>query len=134
MILYLHILWSDHPEKSNNYLSQYKVITILFNLFLMLYVSYVLVLGKSHRRVQAIGLQKVVHDWSTEHAHTQVTYIINWRFVPLNPLYFIYYWALSFLATTRWYQSLCCGLFCVVDSTYKWDNVQHIFLCLTYFF
>ena len=39
MIRYLHILWTDHHDKSSNHLSTHKVITILLTIFLKLFTS-----------------------------------------------------------------------------------------------
>ena len=61
-----------------------------------------------------------------------VTYLLYyWMFVPLNPLFFpLVPPTTCLVATTIFFKNLCVFyLFCVWDSTYKWNYMVFVFLC-----
>ena len=100
----LHTLWNDHRDKSSN-LSPYKVTTVLLTIFLMLYIT-------------SRGL------------------FYNWRFVPLPPLH-LFCTLLHALPSANHPFVLCIYesvlfvyLFCILDSTHKWDHTVFFFLWL----
>ena len=105
MIWHLHTLWNDHHNKPSNHLSTHKVITILLTLFFYA-IYYILIY------------------FITEHLYLLIHLIIS--FIP--PTF-------SPLATANSFSMAMILLLFVLflDSIYKWNRKESVFLCVTYF-
>ena len=110
---YLHTLWNDYHDKSNNHLSQHKVITILLTIFIKLYTAslwYLLYIGglpaMRETQVQSLG-QEVPLEKETATQSSILDWRIPWTQQPGRGFFF-FFWRPWGLKESDW--SCCKGV------------------------
>ena len=100
VIQHLYALWNGHPNTSSNHMPPYKINTILFTIFLMLYI---------------------ISSWCIYFITGSLYFFHLFHPFPLGqpPGYFLYLWV-CFWGFFVYF----------LDSTYYWNHVVFVFLWL----